>query len=231
MPMWAQTYGNGHRYYREQYGSRSVGACVEKSSSFPCEVPDEQVGRLIEAILLPEAWIERVLAQIHVAGEAERVGKEQAQVQGHLKRLANAYIDGLVAEEDYCREKQQLQDRLVSLVVPGVDVAAEAGKLLEDLPKLWSQATVSEWHRLLLTMLEAVYVDAKEERRVVAIRPRPAFRALFELATAREGSGVLLIKEEPPGRDQRADPGLCFRWRRGGVDLHLKHDLAVLVAA
>ena len=29
MPLWAQTYRNGHRYYREQYGTRSHGNCPE----------------------------------------------------------------------------------------------------------------------------------------------------------------------------------------------------------
>jgi hypothetical protein len=47
-------------------------------------------------------------------------------------------------------------------------------------------------------MLDAVYVDTVEEKAIVAIRPKPAFRALFEIATTREGSGVVVIKEPPP---------------------------------
>ena len=41
-------------------------------------------------------------------------------------------------------------------------------------------------------MLEAVYVDTVEERAIVALKPKPAFRALFQIATTREGSGVVL---------------------------------------
>ena len=33
-----------------------------------------------------------------------------------------------------------------------------------------------------MTMLEAVYVDTVEERRIVAIRPKLAFRTLLEIA-------------------------------------------------
>ena len=44
-------------------------------------------------------------------------------------------------------------------------------------------------------MLDAVYVDTVEEKRIVAIRPRPAFRPLFEVATTREDSGVVLVSE------------------------------------
>ena len=46
MPMWAQTYANGRRYYREQYGTRGSGNCVGRSGSMPCTVPDDQMGKL-----------------------------------------------------------------------------------------------------------------------------------------------------------------------------------------
>jgi hypothetical protein len=48
-------------------------------------------------------------------------------------------------------------------------------------------------------MLDAVYVDTVEEKAIVAIRPKPAFWALFEVATTREGSGG--------GFDKRAASG------------------------
>ena len=55
MPMWAQTLVNGRRYYREQNGSRGAGYCVRRSGSMPCHVPDDQMGKIISAIVLPEA--------------------------------------------------------------------------------------------------------------------------------------------------------------------------------
>ena len=45
LPMWAQTYKNGNRYYREQKGSRGEGYCVHRSRSMPCHLPDEQMAR------------------------------------------------------------------------------------------------------------------------------------------------------------------------------------------
>jgi hypothetical protein len=47
-----------------------------------------------------------------------------------------------------------------------------------------------------MTMLDAVYVDTVEEQRIVAIRPRPAFRSLFEIATTRETWGISLVNEK-----------------------------------
>ena len=79
LPMWAQTYTNGRRYYREQKGSRGSGYCVGKSRSLPCWVPDEQVAQIVGAIALPEAWMDRVLAKIHLADEVNRIGQERLQ--------------------------------------------------------------------------------------------------------------------------------------------------------
>ncbi len=46
-------------------------------------------------------------------------------------------------------------------MVPGVNAAEEAGNLIQNLPVLWASANLEERRKLLLTMLDAVYVDAK----------------------------------------------------------------------
>jgi len=112
-------------------------------------------------------------------------------------------------------------------VVPEVNAAEDAGKLLQDLPRLWEQATLEGRRSLLQAMLEAVYVDHKEDNAEVAIQPKPAFRAVFQVATTREGSGVTLIKE-PPDSTQKA-PSPCSWWRRGRVELYHEHGLGELV--
>ena len=48
--------------------------------------------------------------------------------------------------------------------MPEADAAAEAGKLIEKLPELWSGASDEERRRILMTMLDAVYVETKEEK-------------------------------------------------------------------
>ena len=93
-------------------------------------------------------------------------------------------------------------------------------------------------------MLDAVYVETVEEKRIVAIRPKPAFRPLLEIATTREGSDIVLAHDVEEGEDlggaepekprqppaHRAEAGVpCSWWRRGRVELGLKHGLAVLV--
>ena len=239
MPMWAQTFVNGRRYYREQKGSRGAGYCVGRSGSMFCDVPDDQIGEIIAAIMLPDAWVDRVLAQVQLADEVKRVGEDRKKVEQRLHRLSQVYVDGHVPEEEYRRQKKQLEGKLSSLVVPDADAALTAGRLLEDLPGLWKKADLTERRRILMTMLEAVYVDTVDERRIVAIRPKPAFRPLLEIATMREGSGIVLVREateevdkpnQPPPDGQEADE-LCSWWRRGRVELPREHGMPVILAA
>ena len=95
--------------------------------------------------------------------------------------------------------------------------------MLEELPLLWEQANLGERRKILLTMLDAIYVDTVEEKSIVAIRPKPAFQALFQIAATREGSGVVLYaeNEKPPSADGSEATLPCLWWRRGRDELYL----------
>lgn len=102
--------------------------------------------------------------------------------------MRKAYVDGLYFDDDYRREKRGLEEKLAGLVFPEADAAEEAGNLIQQLPELWAGGSLGERRQLLLTMLDAIYVDSKEDRAIVVLKPKPAFRAVFQIATTREGS-------------------------------------------
>ena len=199
MPMWAQTYQSGQRFYREHRASRSLEDCPSAGGSIKCLIPDEQIGRIVSAIELGPAWQEQILSIISVQDEVERVQEERTKVQDQLKRLGKAFVDGVCDESDYQRQRRLLELQLESLIVPEADAAEEAGKLIQRLPRLWGKVTtLGEQRQLLLTMLDGVYVDAKQDRAIVAPKPKPAFKARFQIATTKEGSGVILYNEKTP---------------------------------
>ena len=111
------------------------------------------------------------------------------------------------------------------LVVPGAEAAEEAGRLVEHLHDLWREADLTERHRLLLTMLDAVYVDARESHSIVMIRPKAPFRAVFWTAVTREWSEVELIRYEPEEECPEAHTDPCSWWRRGRVELPVQKRL------
>ena len=128
MPMWAQTYKNGRRYYREHFCSRSHAKCLAEGASMHCDVADGQIGRIVEAIELGPKWLEEVLAIISLKDEVERVKKQRQDVQDKLRRMARAYIDGVFPDDEYHRQKRLLEMELESLVVPEANAARGSGE-------------------------------------------------------------------------------------------------------
>jgi hypothetical protein len=77
---------------------------------------------------------------------------------------------------------KSLEWELESLLIPEVDAAKEAGRLLADMPRLWVGATLEERHQLLTTILDAVYIDMKGSKSIVSAKAKPAFRAVLGVA-------------------------------------------------
>ena len=137
----------------------------------------------------------------------------------------------MLEQDAYQRRKQALQDKLASLVVPGLAETEVVPKLLEDLPMLWWKTIVGERQTILLSMLEAAYGDTVEEKRVVAIKSKPAFKPLLEIITLKPKSGIALIVEPKLGletHDEEGDAAVpCLWWRRGRVELPVQKRLHV----
>jgi len=48
-------------------------------------------------------------------------------------------------------------------------------------------------------MLDAVYVDAKKTKSIIAIKPKPPFKPVFQVAASREGSDIRILNEPLEG--------------------------------
>ena len=88
-------------------------------------------------------------------------------------------MGGLFDEVEYQRQKKSFEWELESLLIPEVDAAKEAGRLLIDIPRLWTGATLRERHQLLTTVLDAVYIDMKDGKSIVSVKMKPAFQAVL----------------------------------------------------
>jgi site-specific DNA recombinase len=194
MPMWAQTYTTGKPFYREHKASRSHGNCPG-GGSILCSVVDSQISSLVEAIELGPQWLEEVLSIISLKDEVDQVKKRRQVVQEKIRRMGKAYIDGVFPDEEYHRQKKLLEMESESLVIPQANAAEEAGKLINDLPRLCLKANQEERRKLLLSMLDAVYVDAKQTKSIVAIKPKPPFKPVFQVAASRKGSNIRILNE------------------------------------
>ena len=89
---------------------------------------------------------------------------------------------GLFDEIEYHSQEKFLEWELESLLIPEVDAAKEAGRLLDDMPRLWAGATLQERHQLLTTVLDAVCIDMRDRKSIVSVKTKPAFRAVLEVS-------------------------------------------------
>ena len=62
-------------------------------------------------------------------------------------------------------------------------------------------------------------MDAVEEKAIVAILPKPAFRPLIEIATTGAGSDVTLINEPPLANNELEAAESCY-WGDGAESNH-----------
>jgi len=67
--------------------------------------------------------------------------------------------------------------------------------LIMNLPRLWVQANQEERRKLLLTMLDAVFIDAKSRNSIVTIKPKLPFKPVFQVAASYEGSDIHILNE------------------------------------
>jgi site-specific DNA recombinase len=98
--------------------------------------------------------------------------------------------------------------QLESLVLPAANAAKEAGELINNLPGLWQEVSDGETRRIVLSMLDAVYMDAKKYKIFVAIKPKPPFRPIFQVAVSKKESSIRVINEPLKGSSVFMTPSL-----------------------
>jgi len=160
---------------------------------------DNQIRQLVGTIKLRTRWLEEVLSIISLKDEVNRVKERKLAVLETLRRTGKTYVDGIISDMEYQRQKKLLNMELESLVVPAANSAENAGNLIKNLGKLWKDANLEEQRKLLMTMLDAVYVDARKTKSIVAIRVKPPFKPIFQVAIKKQNSEIHIINEPLKG--------------------------------
>ncbi len=144
------------------------------------EVVDKQVEEVFTSLKLPPNWEERLVEKIQARDEVARIIEKRDRVKERLRRLGLAFVDGLYEEDEYRRQKAGLNSQLEGLVIPEIDAAREAGRLIQNVPTLWHRANLPERSRLLSSVLTAVYVNL-ESGSLTQLAPKLALRDLVRV--------------------------------------------------
>jgi site-specific DNA recombinase len=62
-----------------------------------------------------------------------------------------------------------------------------------------SKANQEERRKLLLTILDGVYVGAKKSKSIVTVKPKPLFKPVFQVAASQKGSDIRILNEPLQG--------------------------------
>ncbi len=173
-----------YRYYRDMTAGRGL-SCPDSGLSIKAETVEAEVGAVLSGMRLKDEWQAEIRSALASEDERARLLERRRFLEGKLRRLGVAYVDGVVAEAEYQRERSAVQAELAGLVVPENVAVVVAGLYLETLSELWAAATLEEQKQIAQIVLEAVYYDLRRQR-VTELAPKPVFLPLFREIPALE---------------------------------------------
>jgi hypothetical protein len=172
--------------------------------SFFADEAEGQIGELLGRFAVPAshrsrllaAWRRRQSADVDVAAERLRLGRQQER----LKRL---FLMGDLDEAEYRAGKANVAERLAALPPTGNPDDAAGERLagfLANVQAAWEAAAPDERNRLARQVFGRVVVENKT---VVAVVPRPGLAPFFDLVAVKgitaEATGVGSARSEPCG--------------------------------
>lgn len=175
--LWCSPSRKGRRY---RDSSRLKQArCDMRYESVVADVIDEQVAELLQKLLLPEDWQQRLSERMGVRDEPGAKARRQSAL-GRLARLRELYLEGDMPRARYDAERGRLQADIERCEVELASVTFEPVATLTAIQEAWPEATDEERARMAQLILEEVHIDI-DAKEVLYVKPRAAMLPLFEL--------------------------------------------------
>jgi site-specific DNA recombinase len=187
-------------------GRRDISrlVCPAQRRQIPCsgattvqtKYIDRQIDTLIRQLRLPDDWRRRLAELAASQGQAdpdELAGKRR-YLHGKRRRLRELYLEGEYTRAAYDRLKAELQAELEALSIFPLPEVEEAGETLQALGEAWAAADPALRAEMLQAIFETVVVDLAG-RRVVSVKPWPAFAVLFRMDGLQERDGYFYVEE------------------------------------
>jgi hypothetical protein len=190
--------------------------CSTRKKKHGCDQPltaaqpiEEQIAKFLAEFRPSQAMRDQILHRLANGedSDTEDVARKRRQLNERRKRLRDLYELGDLERADYISKRDALDADLDALApgpAPDLDLDLDgACAVLEDFNRFWQSETDPEPRRQLLGQLfERVWVDG---HKIVAVRPTPAFAALFTSGAVAGRRGVKGGSDGTRTRDLRRD--------------------------
>jgi len=202
--------GYTQKYYKDVARKRKFSCPAGGYLQVRTDLVHHQFGELLAGLRLPDSWREEVRQRIVLVMEqmgidSVSIARERERLRLKRTKILKQHREGYIEDEEMRAEVAAVDLALGKLSIPtpeGVSLEAvlEAGERLPGIAALWEFATPEEQREMVILLLEAggLYYDL-ERKMVVAIKPRPFWLPVLQLAQgleeSREVPGMLVIRE------------------------------------
>lgn len=152
-----------------------------------------QFERIISQFQLPEDWRMRVCELINANGKHQNTENERRLLTERLGRLKQQFEWGDIAEVEYTRKRNEIKTALNALKSPEMTEIVNAADYLQNMARVWQEATDEERRDMTRAILEDLICDP-EMKQLIALKPKPAFRLLFrQIRGLEEQDGMFTV--------------------------------------
>ena len=171
--------GNGlqsdrHRQQVPMYRERHAHNCLTNNHAIKADIIDKQVVTIIHCLGFQQDW-KLKMAKLAMAAYN---GPSLESLKEKRRRLGILYRDNNISDEEYKYRLADLDGQIKQATNNRLPALDEAMELFSNIVVLWNEATTDERKKLVSSLIETAYIDLSAKQ-VTAIKPTPAFRALF----------------------------------------------------
>lgn len=164
-------------YYRELSYQSGHTDCPNRKTGTRTGPVDAMIHALIDAIRLPQDWLEEVVKRMGDQEELRGLSHHHERLEAERRRLKLMKIRGEFDDDPDLYNREMTRIRVEMDALPTFDelenlratVAA-----IQDLPETWAKASPTDQRDLLRLMFRSVQVDVPNGR-VVAVIPQAVF--------------------------------------------------------
>ncbi len=160
---------------------RLKGATECDSRSTFLDIYEAQIEWYLGHFEIPQDYQEAILdAHSKLQAAYHNTEPTREDFDKRLARIKELYEWGDISRQEYLNKREGIQGQLRALAQPENkrEILSKLAHFLANVADAWREATQEQRHKLAKTLLEQVWV---EDRKVVAVKPRPEFEPFFKL--------------------------------------------------
>jgi hypothetical protein len=171
----------------------------------PAEDVEHQLVAFIAGFAPDHDVREEILRRLaNTTAETAQTAQQRGDLEERLRRTRDLYELGDLKRAEYVARRDAITTQLTALAPGPTHDLRHARKALEDFEIFWTKETNPDAKRQFLQLIfDGIWLD---ERKVVAVQPKPSFLAFFEQQAQKVPANVMCKERERRDSNPRPLP-------------------------